>query len=135
MELIIIRFLIENAIVDFSKWKWSVNKMGNDISISATYFSFSFSFSRVLDFKVSGVVDVEHRERAAGECSRSLLVDSLVLGTSKTTGSSGSDETDFTTSGCITSNSRRETNMLMVTTTVRMFHRLKREKEHTLEIS
>ena len=125
MELIIIRFLIENAIVDFSKhWKWSVNKMGNDISISATYFSFSFSFSRVLDFKVSGVVDVEHRERAAGECSRSLLVDSLVLGTSKTTGSSGSDETDFTTSGSVTTDGGGHTDVLMVTTTVRMLDRV-----------
>jgi len=44
--------------------------------------------------------------------------------TSDTTSTSGSNETDFLTSWCISSDCRRVTNMLMVTSSVRMVHRV-----------
>jgi len=95
------------------------------MEISETFLSFSFSssFLRVLDVKVSGVVD--QRKRDASESSiRVLLVGSLVLGASETTGSSGGDETDFATGGSVATDGGRHTDVLMVTTTVRMLDRV-----------
>jgi len=53
-----------------------------------------------------------------------LFVIALVLGTGETTGSAGGDETDFATGRSVTTNSRRHTDVLMVTTTVRMLNRV-----------
>lgn len=44
--------------------------------------------------------------------------------TTDATGTSGSDQTDLATVGCIPTNGGRFTDMLMVTTTMRMFHGL-----------
>jgi len=44
----------------------------------------------------------------------------FVLGTSEATGSAGGDETDFATSGSVTTHGRGHTDVLMVTTTVGM---------------
>merc|ERR1719438_682573 len=44
------------------------------------------------------------------------------LCTTETTSTTGSDKTDLATSGCISSDSRSFTNMLMVTTTMRMLN-------------
>jgi len=95
------------------------------MEISETFLSFSFSSSllRVLDVKVSGVVG--QRKRDASESSRrALLVGSLVLGASETTGSPGGDETDFATGGSVATDGGRHTDVLMVTTTVRMLDRV-----------
>jgi len=54
---------------------------------------------------------------------RSLLV-ALVLGTGETTGSAGGDETDFATGRSVTTHGRGHTDVLMVTTTVRMLNRV-----------
>jgi len=98
-----------------------VNKTGKGSSISAVYSS--FNFSSVLKVKVSGVVD--QRVKVASESlERFLLVGSLVLGASKTTGSSGGDETDFATGGSVATDGGRHTDVLMVTTTVRMLDRV-----------
>jgi hypothetical protein len=51
---------------------------------------------------------------------RSLTLLDDLLGTSDETGSSGGDETDLLTSGLVSSDGRRVTNMLMVTTTMGM---------------
>jgi len=78
---------------------------------------------RVLDVKVSGVVD-QRGGFTSESSSRSLLVGSLVLGASKATGSSGGDETDFATGGSVATDGGRHTDVLMVTTTVRMLDRV-----------
>jgi len=94
------------------------------MEISETFLSsFSSSLLCVLDVKVSSVVD--QRKRDASESSiRVLLVGSLVLGAGETTGSPGGDETDFATGGCVTTDGGRHTDVLMVTTTVRMLDRV-----------
>jgi len=53
-----------------------------------------------------------------------LFVGSLILGSSETTGSASGDETDLSTGGSVPSNGRRHTDVLMVTTTVRMLDRV-----------
>ena len=53
------------------------------------------------------------------------LVSVLLLARStKTTSTAGSDKTNLATSGCVSADGRRLTNMLMVTTTMRMLYRL-----------
>jgi len=96
------------------------------MEISEMFLSFRFSTSllRVLDVKVSGVVDQRSKRDASESSSRVLLVGSFVLGASETTGSSGGDETDFATGGSVATDGGRHTDVLMVTTTVRMLHRV-----------
>jgi len=53
-----------------------------------------------------------------------LFVGSLILGSGETTGSASGDETDLSTGGSVPSNGRRHTDVLMVTTTVRMLDRV-----------
>merc|ERR1712147_212033 len=52
--------------------------------------------------------------------ARSFWLSDDLSGTSDKTSSSGGNKSDLMTTRCVSSNSRRMTNMLMVTTTVRM---------------
>ena len=62
---------------------------------------------------------------------RSLTLLDDLLGTSDETGSSGSDETDLLTSGLVSSDGRRVTNMLMVTTTMGMLDGVHRDTSNS----
>lgn len=59
-----------------------------------------------------------------------LFVLAVALATTNPTSTTGSDETDLATGGCATLDCRRLTNMLMVTTTVGMLHRVHGNTTH-----
>ncbi len=54
-----------------------------------------------------------------------------LLGTAETTGTTGSDQTDLATSRRISPDGRGRTNMLVITTTVGMVHRVHGHTTHT----